>query len=43
LELNGTHQHIVSYDDVNILGANITTIRTDAGSLSKARREADLK
>jgi hypothetical protein len=39
MELNGTHQHMVYADDVNLLGGNINTIKKNAETLFKVSME----
>jgi hypothetical protein len=39
LKLNGTHQLLAYMDDVNLLGANIDTIKTNTETLNNASKE----
>jgi len=43
LILNGTHQHLVYADDVNILGGSIHTIKENAEALVVASKETGLE
>jgi len=43
LKLNGTHQLLVSADDVNILGGSIHTLKENAEVLVAATREIGLE
>ena len=43
LKLNGTHQHLVYADDVNILGGGIHTLKENAEALVAATREIRLE
>jgi hypothetical protein len=43
LKLNGTHQHLVYSDDVNILGGSIRTINKNAEALLAASKENGLE
>jgi hypothetical protein len=40
LKLNGTHKLLVYYDDVNLLGDNIDTIKKKTETLTDASKEA---
>jgi len=42
LKLNGTHQHLVYADDVNILGRNVHTVKRNAKALVVACKEMGL-
>jgi hypothetical protein len=42
LEMHGTHQFLVFFDDVNILGENINTVEKSTEALSEAIRETGL-
>jgi hypothetical protein len=39
LKLNGTHQLLVNADDVNLLGDDIETIKTNTKTLTDAGKE----
>jgi hypothetical protein len=41
LKLNGTHQHLVCTDDVNILGGSIHTIRKNTEGALVASKEVN--
>jgi hypothetical protein len=43
VKLNGTHQLLVYADDVNLLGDNIYTIKSNMGTLIDASKEAGLE
>jgi len=43
LKLNGTHQLLSYYDDVNILGGSIHTLKENAEALVPATRENGLE
>jgi hypothetical protein len=43
LKLNGTHQLLVSTDDVNLLGDNIETIKKNTETLTDAIKEVGLE
>jgi len=43
LKLNGTHQLLVSVDDVNILGGNVHTVKENAEVLVVASKEIGLE
>jgi hypothetical protein len=42
LKLNGTHQLLVSADDVNLLGDNMDTIKKTTEAITDANKEAGL-
>jgi hypothetical protein len=41
-KINGTHKHLVYADDVNLLGANINTIKKNTETLADSSKEVDL-
>jgi hypothetical protein len=43
LKFNGTHQSLPYFDDVNLLGDNIDTIKKNAKTLIDASKEAGLE
>jgi hypothetical protein len=43
LKLDGTHQILPSADDVNLLGANISTIKKNTGTLIGAGKKVGLE
>jgi hypothetical protein len=43
LKLNGTHQHLASADDVNIVGENIDTIQQNTQALADSSKEVGLE
>jgi hypothetical protein len=43
LKSNGTHQLLVSADDVNLLGDNIDTMKKNTQTLIEAGKESDLQ
>jgi hypothetical protein len=43
LKLNGTHQHLVHADDVNLLGDNIDAIKKNTETLMDASKEVGLE
>ena len=43
MKLNGTHQVLVSADDVNVLGGSIHTVKENAEALIVASKEIGLE
>jgi hypothetical protein len=43
LKLNGTYQLLAYADDVNLLGGNIDTIKTNTGTLNEPGKEVGLE
>jgi len=43
MKLNGTHQLLVSADDVNILGGSVQTIKKNTAALSVGSKETGLE